>query len=161
MQQQLEFLLKTCYRTQGQKILTQLTAGSLSRTLENRQSGEVGIETVPDKVYFKIGEVCGLTGIKQHVLRYWEAEFKILKPVRGVSKQRLYRREDVQNIFRIKNLLQDKGFTLAGAKKALASQKKQPVAVNTKNTVVATVSQNEFYAKLKKELQILHKMLED
>ncbi len=75
---------------------------------------------IPDKTYFKIGEVCRLTGIKSHTLRHWEAEFKILKPQRANSKQRLYRRIDIENILLIKKMIQDDGLTLGGAKKVLA-----------------------------------------
>ena len=78
---------------------------------------------IPDKLYFKIGEVCEITGIKQHVLRYWEAEFPILNPQRARSKQRLYRRSDVENILRIKQLLKEEGFTISGAKKLLTRER--------------------------------------
>ncbi len=77
---------------------------------------------IPDKLYFKIGEVCEITGIKQHVLRYWESEFPILSPQRAKSRQRLYRRSDVENILRIKRLLKEEGMTIGGAKKLLARQ---------------------------------------
>jgi DNA-binding transcriptional MerR regulator len=82
--------------------------------------------TIPDKLYFKIGEVCDITGVKQHVLRYWESEFKILSPQRAHSRQRLYRREDVENILRIKRLLKEEGFTISGAKKLLAAERRRP-----------------------------------
>lgn len=81
---------------------------------------------IPDKLYFKIGEVCDITGVKQHVLRYWESEFKILSPQRAHSRQRLYRREDVENILRIKRLLKEEGFTISGAKKHLAAERRRP-----------------------------------
>ena len=79
---------------------------------------------IPDKVYFKIGEVCQLTGVKAHTLRYWESEFSIIKPRRASSQQRLYRRVDVENILRIKKMLQEDGMTLAGTRKSLARQPK-------------------------------------
>ncbi len=79
---------------------------------------------IPDKLYFKIGEVCEITGIKQHVLRYWESEFPILSPQRAKSRQRLYRRSDVENILRIKRLLKEEGMTISGAKKLLARQQR-------------------------------------
>jgi len=74
---------------------------------------------LPDKRYFKIGEVCELAGLKAHVLRYWETEFKELKPPKGRSQQRLYRRQDIETVLRIKELLYEKRFTIAGAKQAL------------------------------------------
>lgn len=79
---------------------------------------------IPDKVYFKIGEVCRLTGVKAHTLRYWEAEFPIINPQRLGSKQRLYRRVDVENILRIKKMLHEDGMTLAGTRKSLARKAK-------------------------------------
>lgn len=79
---------------------------------------------IPDKVYFKIGEVCQLTGVKAHTLRYWEAEFPIIKPQRAGSKQRLYRKGDVENILRIKKMLHEDGMTLAGTRKSLARKPK-------------------------------------
>jgi len=74
---------------------------------------------IPDKVYFRIGEVSHLVGVDTHVLRYWESEFSLIKPFRGPSKQRLYRRQDVQNLLRIKQLLHDEGYTISGARKHL------------------------------------------
>ena len=78
---------------------------------------------IPEKLYFKIGEVCEITGVKQHVLRYWESEFRMLSPQRANSRQRLYRRGDVENILRIKRLLKEEGFTISGAKKLLARER--------------------------------------
>jgi DNA-binding transcriptional MerR regulator len=72
---------------------------------------------IPDKQYFKIGEVSSLAGLEPYVLRYWETEFKSIRPVRMGSNQRLYRRRDVEIIFEIKRLLYEEGFTIAGAKK--------------------------------------------
>jgi len=74
---------------------------------------------IPDKLYFKIGEVAELTGIKPHVLRYWESEFAPFRPAKSRSKQRLYRRKDVELVLRLKDLLYNQGFTIAGAKKKL------------------------------------------
>jgi len=74
---------------------------------------------IPDKIYFRIGEVSHLVGVDTHVLRYWESEFSLIKPFRGPSKQRLYRRQDVHNLLRIKQLLHDEGYTISGARKHL------------------------------------------
>ncbi len=80
---------------------------------------------IPEKRYFKIGEVCKIVDIKQHVVRYWETEFKqFIKPQRASSKQRLYRRADIENLLRIKQLLKGDGFTIPGARKFLAAQPK-------------------------------------
>ncbi|MFQ5458284.1 MAG: MerR family transcriptional regulator [Myxococcota bacterium] len=74
---------------------------------------------IPDKLYFKIGEVSRITGVKPYVLRYWESEFKLLAPSKSRSKQRLYRRKDIENVLEIKKLLYKERFTIAGAKKML------------------------------------------
>ncbi len=78
---------------------------------------------IPDKLFFKIGEVAKLTGTKPHVLRYWESEFRVLRPAKGDSGQRVYRRKDVRLVFRIKQLLYEENFTIAGAKKQLQKQR--------------------------------------
>lgn len=78
---------------------------------------------IPDKAYFRIGEVSRLVGVDTHVLRYWEAEFSGIRPFRGKSKQRLYRRQDVDNLLQVKRLLHDEGYTIAGARKVLAELK--------------------------------------
>lgn len=78
-------------------------------------------DTIPDKLYFKIGEVGKLAQVPTHVLRYWETEFKGIKPKRAGSKQRLYRRQDVELILRIKYLLHEQGYTIAGARKLIES----------------------------------------
>lgn len=81
---------------------------------------------LPDKIYFRIGEVSDFTGIKPYVLRYWESEFPEIQPIRRKS-QRLYDRKAISTVLRIKHMLYDQNFTIAGAKKKLkeeASQKK-------------------------------------
>ena len=74
---------------------------------------------IPDKHYFKIGEVGKLADVAPHVLRYWESEFKGIRPRRAGSKQRLYRREDVELILVIKDLLHGQGYTISGARKLI------------------------------------------
>lgn len=81
-------------------------------------------QSLPDKRYFRIGEVCEITGLKPHVLRYWETEFKQVKPQKTKSNQRLYRKRDVETILRIKSLLYDHKFTIAGARAQLDDRKK-------------------------------------
>ncbi len=76
-------------------------------------------EEIPDKLHFKIGEVSKIAGVAPHVLRYWESEFSDIKPKRMGSKQRLYRRADVDLILTIKRLLHEQGYTIAGARKLL------------------------------------------
>ncbi|MDY7032214.1 MAG: MerR family transcriptional regulator [Thermodesulfobacteriota bacterium] len=74
---------------------------------------------IPEKLYYKIGEVSEIAGVEPYVLRYWESEFDIVKPSRTRSKQRLYRRKDLELILAIKKLLYEEQFTIAGAKKRL------------------------------------------
>ncbi len=77
---------------------------------------------IPEKIFFKIGEVCDLVGVQAHVLRYWETEFSMLSPQKNRSGQRTYRRRDVEIAMRIKELLYDELFTIAGAKKKLQTE---------------------------------------
>jgi DNA-binding transcriptional MerR regulator len=74
---------------------------------------------LPDKLFFRIGEVADLVGVRPHVLRYWEEEFGILKPMKTRGAHRQFRRRDVELALVIKRLLQDEGFTIAGARKKL------------------------------------------
>ena len=74
---------------------------------------------IPNKLFFKIGEVCEITDTQPYVLRYWESEFQALAPAKNSSGQRIYRRRDIETVLRIKELLYDEGFTIAGAKKRL------------------------------------------
>jgi DNA-binding transcriptional MerR regulator len=74
---------------------------------------------IPDKPYFKIGEVARLVGVKPYVLRYWETEFKSLKPQKTRSQQRLYKRRDVEHLLKIRHLLYDKRYTIEGARTRL------------------------------------------
>ena len=74
---------------------------------------------LPDKLYFKIGEVASIVGVKPYVLRYWETEFHSIKPQKTRSRQRLYRRQDVELLLRIRNLLYEQRFTIQGARSRL------------------------------------------
>jgi len=76
-------------------------------------------QVVPDKLYYKIGEVSRITGVKPHVLRYWESEFREIKPYKSQSLQRLYRKKDIELIFKIKKLLYEDLFTISGAKRKI------------------------------------------
>lgn len=78
--------------------------------------------SIPEKLFFKIGEVCDITGIQAHVLRYWESEFPMLAPQKNRAGQRTYRKRDVEMVLRIKELLYEDQYTIAGAKKRLTSE---------------------------------------
>lgn len=78
---------------------------------------------IPDKLYFRIGEVSRITGVKASVLRFWETEFPQLHPKKSGTNQRLYRRKDIETVLEIKRLLREKRFTIEGARAALAEQR--------------------------------------
>jgi DNA-binding transcriptional MerR regulator len=75
--------------------------------------------SIPNKLFFRIGEVAELTGVPPHVLRYWESEFKLLRPRKSQAGQRVYRKPDIELVLRIKHLLYEERLTLEGAKKRL------------------------------------------
>jgi len=77
-------------------------------------------DLIPEKAYFRIGEVSKILGVAPHVIRYWETEFKTIRPRRAKSDQRLYRKKDVEELLLIKKLLYEEKFTISGAKKRLA-----------------------------------------
>src|SRR6266550_9644770 len=77
---------------------------------------------IPNKLFFKIGDVCEITDTQPYVLRYWESEFPALAPAKNTSGQRIYRRRDIETVLRIKQLLYEEGFTIAGAKKRLEAE---------------------------------------
>src|SRR4051812_6718063 len=83
---------------------------------------------IPDKIYFRIGEVAHLVGVEPHVLRYWEHEFRSIRPTKSQRGQRVYSRRDVEHLRRIRGLLYEQGFTIAGAKKALRARGVEPHA---------------------------------
>jgi DNA-binding transcriptional MerR regulator len=128
--------------------------------MDNQTGGETThLGVIPDKRYFKIGEVCEIAGVKQHVLRYWESEFKkLIRPQRASSKQRLYRRVDVENILKIKKLLRDDGFTIPGAKKLLAGEKESG---EKEQPAKEFGDAKELVAGLKAELLAIQRLLRD
>ena len=79
-------------------------------------------QAIPDKLYFRIGEVADLTEVPAYVLRYWESEFKLLRPKKNPAGQRLFRKQDVELVLRIKSLLYGERLTLEGAKKRLLAE---------------------------------------
>jgi DNA-binding transcriptional MerR regulator len=137
---------------------------------------------IPEKQYFKIGEVSEILDVEPYVLRYWESEFKILKPTRTRARQRLYHKKDLELLLEIKHLLYDEKFTIAGAKKRLQEMKKQSTAekkakkasktaktkaevqeeAKTENPAPADASSDykEILLEIKKELKELRNILE-
>jgi DNA-binding transcriptional MerR regulator len=92
-------------------------------------------EKLPDKLYFKIGEVSAIAGVPSYVLRFWETEFKKIRPKRTESGQRLYRKEDVELVLKIKHLLYVEKFTIDGARQYLASLRKQKSKTPSSHTL--------------------------
>jgi DNA-binding transcriptional MerR regulator len=93
-----------------------------------RKSEEDSTTTIPDRLYFKIGDVARICGVEAYVLRFWESQFPQLKPNKSGTGQRLYRRRDVELVLEIKELVHGQGFTLAGARQALGQKGRQPQA---------------------------------
>jgi DNA-binding transcriptional MerR regulator len=124
---------------------------------------------LPNKLYFRIGEVAKIVGVKPYVLRYWETEFSILKPGKTPSRHRLYRRRDVEMLLEIKTLLYEDGFTIAGAKKKLkesenerADEKDASPTVPLEQTIaVLPQSQNHLHLlrAIRDDLLMLYNML--
>ncbi|GAB6093923.1 MerR family transcriptional regulator [Desulfatiferula olefinivorans] len=108
---------------------------------------------IPDKMYFKIGEVSEITGLEAHVLRFWESEFKNIKPRRTSTGQRMYRKNDIQLILYIKHLLHNEKFTIQGARKYLENEAGQS---RTPPTAAAAIDVNY----IRSELEQIKKMLE-
>ena len=92
---------------------------------------------IPDKLFFKIGEVCELAGVEAYVLRFWETEFPNLAPQKSKTGHRVYRKADVEMVLKIKSLLYDRGFTIAGARRQLA--RSQPIAPAERDKMLAKV----------------------
>src|ERR1700761_1047049 len=101
---------------------------------------------IPNKLYFRIGEVAKLAGIKPYVLRFWETEFSGIGPKKSGTGQRLYRRKDVEMVLEIKRLLYEKRYTIEGARKMLDSRPKRDAAVATPKTAAVQRQQGELFA---------------
>ncbi len=110
---------------------------------------------IPEKIFFKIGEVCDLVGVQAHVLRYWETEFPMLSPQKNRSGQRSYRRRDVEIALRIKELLYDDLYTIAGAKKKLQVELRETTRLKI---VPSELAQTENFIK---EVNFSESLLED
>ncbi len=95
-----------------------------SRNKTTAKSAKTTEVVIPDKLYFRIGEIAELCHLPAYVLRFWETEFPQLKPVKSSTGQRMYRHRDVENVLRIKKLLYEQGFTIAGARQQLRMENK-------------------------------------
>src|SRR5256714_15681936 len=108
---------------------------------------------IPDKLYFKIGEVSDLLGVEPYVLRYWETEFPVLSPKKSGTGHRLYRRKDVELLLRIKHLLYEKRFTIQGARQTLHSEAKAPKPAKVPKRVQAELFSEDPLPEIRRELQ--------
>jgi DNA-binding transcriptional MerR regulator len=131
----------------------------LARSLKKR---EIENAVSNERLYYRIGEVSRITGLKPHVLRYWESEFKMIKPYKGGSLQRLYRKRDLDLILKIKKLLYEEGFTIAGAKKKIRDlEKAENVQMKLRWVEKNPSGRNqELLVSVLEELKGIRKMLE-
>jgi DNA-binding transcriptional MerR regulator len=115
-----------------------------------------------ERLYYRIGEVSRITGLKAHVLRYWESEFKVIKPFKSGSLQRLYRRKDLDLILKIKKLLYEEGFTIAGAKRKIRDVERAENAQAKAKPVVPTPEGGvrELLTTIREELKGISKLLD-
>jgi len=129
---------------------------------------EIEAPKIPDRLFFRIGDVAELTGVEPYVLRFWEGEFSALTPKKGSNGQRQYRRKDVETVLEIKRLLYDEGFTIPGARKALRerSRKKRRAPKRQKQAGLfgddagaKSETKSEAVSEIKRELQDILKLL--
>ena len=102
----------------------------------------MAVRDIPNKLFFKISEVCEIVGVEPYVLRFWETEFPNFAPEKSKAGHRVYKKKDVENVLRIKELLYERGFTIAGARKQLSKTK-----------VSRQEQRDEVLANVRKELQ--------
>ncbi len=119
------------------------------------------IPPIPDKEYFTIGEVSQITQVPKYTLRYWEGEFKLLRPVRKSSGQRRYRKEDVELVFKIKDLLYNKRYTIEGVKKYLTGGKRKKLVSFQAdlNLEIEHLPDSKVLREIKEELKQVLKLL--
>jgi DNA-binding transcriptional MerR regulator len=129
--------------------------------LSRRVSVPVNAQGIPEKPYFKIGEVARICGVEPYVLRYWETEFRSLRPQKTPSHQRLYRRKDVELLLQIRHLLYEERFTIAGARGRLRELGRDEAPPLQPARVVARVVDRETLRKLKQGLVELLRLVQD
>lgn len=121
---------------------------------------------LPDKLFFKIGEVAKIAGVRQHVLRYWESEFAQIRPQKSKTNQRLYRRRDVEAVLAVKHLLYDRKFTIEGARQHLKKESvgdvlpkpgPEEVAARTREEVLREAEQHD----MKMRAQLIQRFQKD
>ncbi|MDR0800571.1 MAG: MerR family transcriptional regulator [Endomicrobium sp.] len=119
------------------------------------------IPPISDKEYFTIGEVSRITLVPKYTLRYWESEFKLLRPIRKSSGQRRYRKEEVELVFKIKDLLYNKRYTIAGVRKYLIGDKRKKLTdlQTNLNLDLEHLPDSKFLKNIKEELKHILKLL--
>ena len=127
---------------------------------------EASVPQIPDRLFFRIGDVSELAGVESYVLRFWETEFPMLAPKKAGNGQRQYRRKDVETVLEIKRLLYDEGYTIAGARKVLSqrSKRKRPAPAPSKRQpllplILKSKVPSETLAPIKKELRDILSLL--
>ena len=123
----------------------------------SKESAGSDAEPASDKRYYRIGEVSKITGVKAYVLRYWESEFRWMAPQKSKSKQRLYRRRDIDMILLIKKLLYEQRFTIAGARKKLREMGMGRAL--EEGTLSVEMDHRARYRKIREELEQIRAML--
>jgi DNA-binding transcriptional MerR regulator len=113
------------------------------------------LDGMPEKTYFRIGEVAKITGVKAYVLRFWETEFKMMTPPKSRSKQRMYRRRDIETILKIKHLLYERRFTIKGARRHLLDSAREQREPGGRRVALPA----EELAELRRELIDMRRML--
>ena len=114
---------------------------------------------IPDKLYFKIGEVAAIVGVKPYVLRYWENEFSAIRPGKSGSKHRLYRKRDVETLLEIEHLQRSKGYTIEGAKKHLRGSARSAGRQSRGSIALGARTYRDALIRLKRELESLYDLL--
>jgi len=112
-------------------------------------------EPIARKIYYSIGEVCDLTGLKPHVLRYWETQFEVLHPTKNRAGNRVYRANDIELVLLVKHLLYEQKYTIEGANKRLNEMKKSGELDQERQDVLSP----EFLSGMKADLEELRKLL--
>ena len=119
------------------------------------------MEFIPKKLYYKIREVCEIVGVEAHVLRFWETEFPALSPPKSKSGQRTYRPKDIELLLRIRELLYEEGFTIAGARKHLNAEKAAAIVPDkVRDAGQEPVPSSEHLNKVKAELENILTLLD-
>ncbi|GAC1352661.1 MAG: hypothetical protein NVS3B20_12790 [Polyangiales bacterium] len=132
-----------------------IARGLRKRTAVSRDESRAAtadLPPIPEKIYFRIGEVAHLVGVEPHVLRYWEHEFRSIRPTKSQRGQRVYSRRDVDHLRKIRALLYQEGFTIAGAKKVLRARGTEPHLPNDP-TILSNARSREALMQIRNEVE--------